>query len=132
MDVTQIKDRAKNRMNESRLDKASTDNERLRAENQVLRGELDRAGKDRRRFLDALERVQATPRQPKKHRVRRVMTLALAAGGAYVAGTKAGRERYEQIRSWWERARERGREGAAPEGLDQGPTTGRGEITTPL
>ena len=118
MDVTQIKDRAKNRMNESRLDKASTDNERLRAENQVLRGELDRAGKDRRRFLDALERAQATPRQPKKHRVRRVMTLALAAGGAYVAGTKAGRERYEQIRSWWDRARERGREGTAPEGLD--------------
>ena len=108
MDVAQIKDRAKARVNETRLDKTTTDNERLRAENVVLRNELDRATKDRTRFIDALERMQPSP-APKRHRMRRVMTIAVAAAGAYVAGTKAGRERYEQIRSWWDQTRDRGK-----------------------
>ena len=116
MDVTQLKERAKARVNETRLDKSGTDNERLRAQNEVLRTELDRAAKDRSRFLDAIEGLQPNTTAPKKHRLRRTMTLAIAAGGAYVAGTKAGRARYEQIRSWWDRTREKSN-GIVPEGF---------------
>jgi len=112
MDVTQLKDKAKAKVNETRLDRASTDNERLSVENDVLRRELDRANDDRGRFLEALESMQPTTSTTtvKKHRLRRATTLAIAAGSAYVIGAKAGRERYEQIRSWWERTKGRGAE----------------------
>ncbi|MEX2273956.1 MAG: hypothetical protein WEA10_00105 [Actinomycetota bacterium] len=112
MDVTQLKDKAKARVNETRLDRASTDNERLSVENDVLRRELDRANDDRGRFLEALESLQrpTTTTTGRKHRLRRATTLAIAAGSAYVIGAKAGRERYEQIRSWWDRTKGRGAE----------------------
>lgn len=116
MDVTQLKDKAKAKVNETRLDRASIDNERLSAENDVLRRELDSAKDDRNRFIDALESLQrpTTVGSTKKHRLRRVTTLAIAAGSAYVIGAKAGRERYEQIRSWWDRTSNRGMD-AMPE-----------------
>jgi len=36
----------------------------------------------------------------------RKLTLLLAAGVGYVLGTRAGRERYEQIRRAWEHAKD--------------------------
>jgi hypothetical protein len=36
------------------------------------------------------------------------MTLSMAAGGAYVIGAKAGRERYDQLRTWWAERRTNG------------------------
>jgi hypothetical protein len=128
MDVTQLKDRAKAKVNENRLDRTSSENDRLKAENEVLRTELDRAAQDRSKFLSALDAFQPETKKAKKHRIRRTMTLAVAAGGAYVAGAKAGRERYEQIRSWWERTRRQGSE--MREGLDE--TTPREEPGTGL
>ena len=36
------------------------------------------------------------------------MTLSVAAGSAYVLGAKAGRERYDQLKSWWSERRNQG------------------------
>jgi hypothetical protein len=67
---------------ESKYEDADREVLRLRAENDALREAIDGA-------------------RPKKHRIRRLATLAVAAGGAYVVGAKAGRERYEQLRQKW-------------------------------
>jgi hypothetical protein len=79
---------------ESKYEGADREVLRLRAENDALREAIDGT-------------------RPKKHRLRRLTTLAVAAGGAYVLGTKAGRERYEQLRQKWSSMR-----GATTDGFE--------------
>jgi hypothetical protein len=79
---------------ESKYDDADREVLRLRAENDALREAIDST-------------------RPKKHRIRRLTTLAVAAGGAYVIGAKAGRERYEQLREKWSSMR-----GATTDGFE--------------
>lgn len=99
--ATIVKDRARSKMNEARLDSARDVNDRLKTENSILKEELDRTRSERERALETLERFATPPKaKAKKHRVRRFLTLTTAAGAAYVVGAKAGRERYEQIRTW--------------------------------
>jgi len=71
---------------ESKFEGADREVLRLRAENDALREAIEGA-------------------RPKRHRVRRITALAMAAGGAYVLGAKAGPERYEQLRGKWTRIR---------------------------
>ena len=87
---------------EHNLDRVREDNSELSIEKKALeeRSRQDRDEIDR--ILGALERVSAKGR---RHRVRGLAALTLAAGGAYVMGAKAGRERFDQIKGWWERAR---------------------------
>lgn len=98
---------AKNRRTEKRNDRMERDIEHLRVENEALKEEIDR---DRDRLSKALESLEKTSAKAavKPHRIRRLFALTAAAGGAYVVGAKAGRERYEQIRSWWSEMRDRG------------------------
>lgn len=94
---------AKARRQESKLDSTEQRMEKLQIENHMLHEELDRAGQERRDVLSALERIGSPSRSARPHRLRRFLTLATAAGAAYVAGSKAGRERYEQIAGWVKR-----------------------------
>jgi hypothetical protein len=89
-----VRDSLRRRRLEAKARGAEAGNEVLRSENRVLREQLMREH-------TALE-MALTPRK-KSHRIRRVATLGVAAAGAYVAGTKAGRERYDQLRSWLSR-----------------------------
>lgn len=93
--VDRIGDRAKSRINASRMDRLDRDNERLRAEVEVLRSDLD---EERTSFKDAVEglssRKQVTVKAQRRPHVLRAVIIA---GGAYILGTKAGRERYDQI-----------------------------------
>jgi regulator of replication initiation timing len=76
---------------EHRLNDAVNDNDRLRSENDLLREQIDHGR-----------------RIPKSgSRTRRLVVFGIGVGTAYVMGTKAGRERYEQIRSWWGQLRGR-------------------------
>jgi hypothetical protein len=68
-----------------------SDNDRLRSENDLLHQEIDRGS--------------APPKQGS--RFRRLLVFGVAVGTAYVFGTRAGRERYDEIRSWWDRMRGR-------------------------
>jgi hypothetical protein len=94
---------AKGRLREAKLDNARDRNERLRTKNDQLREELSRTRAEHEKLLDAFERV----RKPRPRRLRRVFVLSAAAGTAYVMGAKAGRERYEQIRRWFDEMRNR-------------------------
>ena len=93
--VDRIGDRAKGRIKASRMDRLDRDNERLRAEVDVLRTDLD---EERASFKDAVEglssRKQVTVKAQRRPHVLRALIIA---GAAYVLGTKAGRERYDQI-----------------------------------
>jgi hypothetical protein len=80
--VGSIADTVRTHRLESKVEDADREVLRLRTENDALRATIDET-------------------RPKKHRVRRLMTLGIAAGGAYMLGAKAGRERYEQLRDKW-------------------------------
>jgi septal ring factor EnvC (AmiA/AmiB activator) len=90
--------RARERMTESRLDKMDRENDRLKHEVRLLRDDLQEERGSLARALDALardEHVTVETKAPKR-RGRIVRTLVIG-GGAYVLGTRAGRERYDQI-----------------------------------
>lgn len=96
---------AKHRMAEKHTESLERENDRLKVENSALRGQSDLERDRMERILDSLDDATTGP---KKHRLRRLMTLSVAAGGAYVMGAKAGRERYDQLRTWWAERRTNG------------------------
>jgi hypothetical protein len=91
---------------EHKLDDAIRENVRLEQANGLLKEELERDERERDRMWSALEKGQ----RPHRSRVRRVMVLGVGIGAAYLAGAKAGRARYDQVMSWWERTRGRAME----------------------
>jgi hypothetical protein len=106
--IRSITSAARAKTNEARLDKVQSDRDTLRTENEMLRERVRDAEEDRGRWIAIMDRLAASvpemangATKPKRHRVRRVLFLGAAAGSAYVLGAKAGRERYERIRSWW-------------------------------
>jgi cytochrome c-type biogenesis protein CcmH/NrfG len=110
----EIKDRAVNARDslnrkrlEHKLEDTRQDNERLAVEKHALEEETRRERSEIERILDSLERVSKNAGK-KSHRVRGTLTLVLAAGGAYVMGAKAGRERFDQITQWWRDMRTKG------------------------
>jgi len=108
--VKDMRDEAKLRRLDARLDRADRDRDRLRSENDLLRERVEAADEERRKWLSTIEGLME-PRSGSKHRVRRVLVLATAAGGAYVLGARAGRGRYEQIRARWDEIRGRATNG---------------------
>jgi hypothetical protein len=91
---------------EHKLDDAIRENVRLEQANGLLREELERDERERDHMWAALGKGA----RPRRSRLRRVMVLSIGVGAAYVAGAKAGRARYDQIMSWWERTRGRAKE----------------------
>ncbi len=88
---------------EHRLDDAERDNRQLREENDSLRTGMRREEEERKRLWSALEKDS----RRRGSRLRAPLVLGIAAGVAYIAGTKAGRERYEQLQGWLDGARDR-------------------------
>lgn len=80
----------KERWLDRRVDKLSQENDKLREELDELRHDLDAEQDRSKETLSALSKVRRPGR----------MKWLVLAGGAYVMGTKAGRARYEQMRSW--------------------------------
>jgi hypothetical protein len=93
--VNRIRDRAKGRISASRIDRLDRDNERLRSEVEVLRTDLD---EERTSFRDAVADLSSRKHVTVKAQRRpHVLRAVIIAGAAYVLGTRAGRERYDQI-----------------------------------
>jgi hypothetical protein len=80
--------------------KLQQSNEELKRENTLLRQQVEEDANSRDRVLALLDRMEMTPRQRKRRGWIRILVVA---GGAYVLGARAGRERYEQIRRSWSR-----------------------------
>jgi hypothetical protein len=109
--VRSARDDAKIRMRDARLEKVDRDRGRLKTENEILKARLEGTTEERARWMEAIDELTSRPEvtvKTKKHRLRRLFVLGAAAGSAYVVGAKAGRERYEQLRSWFAGMRNRG------------------------
>jgi hypothetical protein len=93
MDITGRMERmrtgARQRMMEMKADRAESQNEQLKAENRVLRDELEENRSERQRVLDLLERAEFAVAEPTKRRFR-LFRLLLAAGAIYAVGTRTG------------------------------------------
>jgi hypothetical protein len=95
-----LSDRWRSIRNAKRVDHLGEENDRLRTELRMTRSQLDRERDRQQDVLDALNR--ASERKTKVTAKPRggLLRLVIVGGAAYVFGTKAGRERYEQIRAW--------------------------------
>ena len=96
--VSDLGDRARDRITESRLDKFDRENDRLKHEVRMLREDLREERGSLERALDALKRdehVTVHTKAPKRR--GRLLRTIVIGGGAYVLGTRAGRERYDKI-----------------------------------
>ena len=93
--------------NAKRVDRLDEENDRLRAELRMTRSQLEREREREQDVLDALNR--ASERKTKVTAKPRggLLRLVIVGGTAYVFGTKAGRDRYEQIRSWFSSMKDR-------------------------
>jgi hypothetical protein len=101
-----MRDQMHGRRIEGKLDNSQQENLRLKTEARALHDQLRDDRSDLSKVLSAIERSNA---RPPRHRLRRFVTLAAAAGGAYVMGAKAGRQRYDDIRDGWRRMARNGR-----------------------
>ena len=77
--------RAKDRMLEKRLDRASQESDRLRSENEMLRDEVMDARSEHRRILDLLEErlPDEASNGNRSHKGRWLVFLLALGGGAY-------------------------------------------------
>ena len=96
-----IVDRARERRTASKLASLDAENDRLETEVRTLREQLDAERDDLRQAL------KAVPSKTKVKVKRRggIVRTVVFAGTAYVLGAKAGRERYEQIKTWFQNMR---------------------------
>jgi UDP-N-acetylmuramyl tripeptide synthase len=92
--VTDMGDRARERLVHTRMEKLDRDNERLRTEVSLLRGDLDAERSSLKDALKGLEARKVTVKQSRRPHLIRALVIA---GGAYVLGTRDGHERYNQI-----------------------------------
>lgn len=86
--------------NGKRVERLDEENDRLRTELRMTKSQLERERDRQQDVLDALNR--ASERKTKVTAKPRggLLRLVIVGGTAYVFGTKAGRDRYEQIRGW--------------------------------
>jgi hypothetical protein len=86
--------------NGKRVERLDEENDRLRTELRMTKSQLERERDREQDVLDALNR--ASERKTKVTAKPRggLLRLVIVGGTAYVFGTKAGRDRYEQIRGW--------------------------------
>jgi cell division septum initiation protein DivIVA len=90
---------------EHKLDDALRDNVRLEQANDLLKAELERDDRERDHMWSAVETGMRGRRR--SGRVRRMIIVGAGIGAAYVAGTKAGRSRYDEIVAWFDQMRGR-------------------------
>ena len=113
---------------EHKLDEALRDNARLEQTNELLKQELERDDREREQIWSA---VQSGMRGGKRSGwFRRTLVLGAGVGAAYVVGAKAGRQRYDEIVSWWDRMR--GRAGTMQDDMTRSMSSRASDVTDTL
>jgi hypothetical protein len=114
---------------EHKLDDALRDNARLEQTNELLKQELERDDREREQIWSAVKTGMRGSRR-RSGWSRRTLVFAGSVGAAYVFGAKAGRGRYEEIVSWWDRMR--GRASMMQDDMQRSMTTKASEVTDQL
>jgi hypothetical protein len=102
--VRSVSSDMKDKVMDARMDSLTRANDELKVENELLREELDGDRKTRDRMMSLLDRLDVEARP--KRRIG-LFRLVVIGGAAYVLGAKAGRQRYDQIRAWWQKGMDR-------------------------
>jgi hypothetical protein len=113
---------------EHKLDDALRDNARLEQTNELLKQELERDDRERDQIWSAVQTGMRGRRR--SGWFRRTLVLGAGVGAAYVVGAKAGRGRYEEIVSWWDRMR--GRAGMMQDDMTRSMSTRASDVTDTL
>lgn len=104
--MQKVADRTRQRVLASRLDGMDRENEKLRAEVKLVRQQLEHERNEQDELRDTLrESLRAKP--VKVRRRPGAIRLLLVGGGAYIFGTRAGREQYDRIAAWARAQRDR-------------------------
>jgi hypothetical protein len=103
--MSDVRDSWRERRLRSRNEDLDQENRTMRTRMHVLQDELEREREARSEILRAMQSMK--PETIKVKRRGGFVRLLVVGGTAYVIGAKAGRERYEEIRRWWERLRSR-------------------------
>ena len=98
--ATALADQWRASHNAKRIDRLDEENDRLRAELRMTRSQLEREREREQDVLDALNRASERKTKITAKPRAGLLRLVIVGGTAYVFGTKAGRDRYEQIRGW--------------------------------
>jgi hypothetical protein len=113
---------------EHKLDDALRDNARLEQTNDLLKQELARDDREREQIWSAVQTGMRGRRRGGWF--RRTLFVGASVGAAYVFGAKAGRGRYEEILSWWDRMR--GRASMMQDDMQRSMTSKASEMTDQL
>jgi hypothetical protein len=113
---------------EHKLDDALRDNVRLEQTNELLKQELERDDRERDQIWSAVQTGMRGRRR--SGWFRRTLFVGASVGAAYVVGAKAGRGRYEEIVSWWDRMR--GRASMMQDDMQRTVTSKASEVTDQL
>lgn len=107
--ITDVAERIRDRRAAARLENTEHENDVLRTELRALRADASRQRAEREELMDVLKDGGAV-RTNGKSRRGGMLRLLIIGGGAYVLGTRAGRERYDQITEWFGRMKTRAAE----------------------
>lgn len=99
----------RDRRRASRIGHLDEENRRLRTELGSARSLLEREREGRLKFLDVLK---AQPKAVVRKKRGGLLRSVIVGGGAYLLGSRAGRERYNEIVGWARGMRDRAKETA--------------------
>lgn len=94
-----VTDRLQEKRLHNKVEDLDKENGRLRSELSLLSGSLQQEREEHEKLVDLLK---AKPTKVKVKRRVGILRVAAVGGAAYIFGAKAGRERYDQIRAWFD------------------------------
>jgi hypothetical protein len=104
--LTDVTDRIQEKRLHGRVEELDKENTTLRAQVQMLSGDLKHEREEHEELVDLLK-TRPTKETVKVKRRGGMLRVLAIGGAAYVLGAKAGKERYEQIKDWFSVMRER-------------------------
>jgi len=107
--LTEVTSKWKEQIAMTRLDRMDRENDKLRMELDSMRSMLDRERDERDELLGTIKKRPEVVVKKKKGGFLRLLVVGV---GAYIVGTRAGRERYEQITDWAQKAKSKAKDSA--------------------
>jgi hypothetical protein len=107
--LTEVTSKWKEQMAMTRLDRMDRENDKLRMELDSVRSMLDRERDERDELLGTIKK---RPEVVVKKKKGGFLRLLIVGAGAYIVGARAGRERYEQITDWAQKAKSKAKDSA--------------------